>query len=346
MGFFDFFKRKKKQTTFPENELEKTFLEAATDMEARERFYVKLLWNELFVITDGSNYVEEENQTLKEDTLVNLLTFDNGYIPVFTAPNRIFDNRKMKEEVPYLAMKGKDLFALTKGANLILNPYSEYQKELVAKEIEMLLDGTLLSDEPFNYAGENSGLDANQLKLFNTQYELAMTNIEGLIHADGFRRRGIGKKEVERLEIAITAFNECLDIYPNHWQSMLLLAKVHQRLRNHELSFALLEKAFHIELDDHTIPVEAAFEAMHIHKTEKALFYSAEAIKRKPDDPVLLGNHAMNLLIHEQDNEAIAIINNALALDPNDAVLKNIKALISNIHAGKQKRPTFEDTIK
>ena len=37
-------------------------------------------------------------------------------------------------------MKGQDLFTLTKGANFILNPYSENQKECTAEEIEMLLN--------------------------------------------------------------------------------------------------------------------------------------------------------------------------------------------------------------
>jgi hypothetical protein len=44
-----------------------------------------------------------------------------------------------------LELKGEDLFNTTKGAALILNPYSGYGKELVPAEIEQMLNGTILT---------------------------------------------------------------------------------------------------------------------------------------------------------------------------------------------------------
>lgn len=57
-----------------------------------------------------------------------MVNFENGQLPVFTATNRIFDKGIIKDPVPFMAMKGQDLLHLTKGATLILNPFSEYRK--------------------------------------------------------------------------------------------------------------------------------------------------------------------------------------------------------------------------
>ena len=143
MGLFNLFKKNKTQSTFPENELEKSLIKASSDVSARSEFYTKLLWNELIVLTSGHNPSQEGRRTLEEDTKVQFVTFKNGQIPVFTATNRIFDKGIIKEQVPFMAIKGQDLFQLTKGATLVLNPYSDYGKELMPQEIENLLNGSI-----------------------------------------------------------------------------------------------------------------------------------------------------------------------------------------------------------
>ncbi len=42
-----------------------------------------------------------------------------------------------------MALKGKDLFGIAKGATFILNPYSDYGKELIPEEIENLINGSI-----------------------------------------------------------------------------------------------------------------------------------------------------------------------------------------------------------
>ena len=59
MGIFDIFKKKKTESTFPENELEQNLMKASTDASARNEFYTKLLWNELIVLTNGHSDSEE-----------------------------------------------------------------------------------------------------------------------------------------------------------------------------------------------------------------------------------------------------------------------------------------------
>ena len=108
MGLFDIFKKKNIENSFPENELERTLILAATNSSKRDDFYMKLLWNELIVLTDKTE--QQGTQILKENTTVQFVTFKDGKIPVFTSTNRIFDKGIIKEEVPFMALKGHNLF--------------------------------------------------------------------------------------------------------------------------------------------------------------------------------------------------------------------------------------------
>lgn len=149
MGLFDIFKKKTNQPTQDdfsnENIIEKSLRKASTEPAYRAEFYKRLLAEKLIVLTDKTQ-IPEGVQTLKENTNVNIATLSDGKIPVFTSTSKIFDKGIIKEEVPFLEMKGEDIFILAKGATFILNPYSDYGKELLPNEIESLLEGTILTD--------------------------------------------------------------------------------------------------------------------------------------------------------------------------------------------------------
>jgi len=142
MGIFDFFK--KKTTDNSGDSLEALLKKAATEPAVRPAFYKKLLTENLLIITDGKS-LPIENNMIQKDAVVNISTLADGRIPVFTSTDRMFDQGIIKEQVPYLAVKGSDLFGFIKGATIILNPYSDYGKELLPGEIEDLLSGKVSS---------------------------------------------------------------------------------------------------------------------------------------------------------------------------------------------------------
>ncbi len=340
MGLFNIFKKRKTDSTFPENELEQCFMQAKSNVSAQKDFYQKLLWNQLFVLTGSHSNSEEGIQTLEKDTKVLLVTFENGQIPVFTSTNRIFDNNVIKEEVPYMSLKGQDLFGAVKGVTFILNPYSDYRKELTPEEIETLMNGTIY-DKIDEYEIEKKKTEA-----FNEIFERAGKRQAGLIILDGYRNKKLTTTEKLKLEESVKDFQKCLEIAPDHWQSMILMAKAFQRLERHSEALEQLESAFKIELENHSIPMEASLEAMHLKDLDKALFYSEESLKRKPNDFALLGNHAMNLLVAQKDMEAKTTIEKAIKIQPNDSVNRNIESIVRAVMSGNRKRPTFEDVIK
>lgn len=335
MGIFDIFKKKKTDSTFPENELERTLMQASSDVSAQKRFYQKLLWNELVIPTAEDPFNKKGDKTSDENITVRFPTFDNGNIPIFTSVNRMYDKGIVKEKEAYVSIKGQDLFELAKGHTFILNPYSNYGKELIPQEIEDLMNGSIYDkiDEQIKY------------QEFDMIFKRAVDRQNDLIIYDGYNRKKLSPSQRVKLEESIYDFKHCITIIPDHWQSMVLMAKAFQRLEKHSEALEQLEIAFKIELENHTIPMEASLEAMHLQDLNKALFYSEESIKRQPNDITLLGNHAMNLLIAKKDVEALVTIRKAIQLQPTDAINKNIESTINKVIAGKRKRPSFEDTI-
>lgn len=146
MGLLDFFKKKQNgQTNNDRLTLEQLLQKAASEPAYRAEFYKRLLTDEVVVITQNSN-LKEGDQILQQDTAVNIVSFPDGRIPVFTSTDRIFDKGVIKEQVEYMQMKGENLCRLAHGATFLLNPYSDYGKELLPDEIERLLNGTILTD--------------------------------------------------------------------------------------------------------------------------------------------------------------------------------------------------------
>jgi hypothetical protein len=224
MGVLDIFKKKKNKTTFPKNELEHCLMHAASDIMARKGFYQKLLWNQLFVLTAGQPDFEEGHKTLEKDTTIQSVAFENGRIPVFTSPNRMFDKGIIKSQVPYLAIKGQDLFEVAQGATFIINPYSEYAKEIIPAEIESLMNGAIYDEI------DKDDSEQKKHQTFSEIFERAGKRQEGLIFLDGYKRKSLSTSDKKKLEESVEDFSKYLALFPNHWQSMFLMAKALQRL--------------------------------------------------------------------------------------------------------------------
>lgn len=145
MGLFDIFKKKSNQQMLDSITLETVLQKAATEPAYRAEFYKRLLSDELIIITNNSEQ-DYGSTVLQEDTKVNIISYPDGKIPVFTSTDRIFDKGIVKEEVDFMKMKGVNLFELAKGATFLLNPYSEYGKEILPDEVERLLSGEILTE--------------------------------------------------------------------------------------------------------------------------------------------------------------------------------------------------------
>jgi hypothetical protein len=139
-----------------ENELERALVKAAKNPASAPDFYRLLLESDLLVM----GTVEGQEDTSDKFTLapggkINLVTgVKNGgtFLPVFSSLPRMQDY--VKQESKYLRVNGRALFDLTRGAPVILNPASEYGKELTPEQVAQLLDPQAPRGQPRTIIGE------------------------------------------------------------------------------------------------------------------------------------------------------------------------------------------------
>lgn len=128
----------------PENPLEEAFMRAMNETAARPEFY-SLLMSEQLVLAGNLGRRPEDGSIphlTRGDTIGIASVRHNGreFHPVFTAHSRLV--AFMPNGGEYFTATGRDIFTATRGADFILNPGSEFGKQLLANEIAFALEPT------------------------------------------------------------------------------------------------------------------------------------------------------------------------------------------------------------
>lgn len=123
-----------------EKKLEELLEVASVEPHQRPKFLEDLLKSHIYCI--GKTEGHKEQNILYVGSHVELMHFQDedgtSYIPFFTSLEKL--QKTIQEEQSYLKLPAKSFFELTLGAQLVLNPYSEYGKVFVPKEIEQLIN--------------------------------------------------------------------------------------------------------------------------------------------------------------------------------------------------------------
>lgn len=126
--------------TFPNNPLETALSLAATEPAARPGFYRVLMESDLFVIGRTDN-PGEGSKTLPPGSTLAIASMQDQegkpFIPFFSSLEAL--GLVLNDEAGFVSMPARDLFEMTRGATLILNPGLDFGKEFFPNEIEALL---------------------------------------------------------------------------------------------------------------------------------------------------------------------------------------------------------------
>jgi hypothetical protein len=125
----------------PENDLEKALMRAANEPAARPDFGRQLLASDLYVIGTPDTPQNPGTTRLASGEKLHLVSVEKDgrtYLPVFSSLGRL--QASVSGQQGYIALNGRTLFEMTKGSHFVLNPGSDYGKELPPGEIAMLLN--------------------------------------------------------------------------------------------------------------------------------------------------------------------------------------------------------------
>lgn len=128
----------------PQNTLEKSLVHAASDPAHRPQFYKDLVESDFFIVQEGPPPETSGRKTLSEGTSLQLRNIEwegRSYIPVFTSLPRL--QATIQAEVGYLALNALEFMKITQGAELLLNPGSDYGKAFTKEEIASIVDGSI-----------------------------------------------------------------------------------------------------------------------------------------------------------------------------------------------------------
>ncbi len=138
----------------PENKLEEALVKAVKYPAFAADFFQQLLDSDVLVIGTVSSPGEGKftAQTGSQFQLESGEKDGARFLPVFSALPRM--QAYARKECKFLQMKGRALLELTRGAQVILNPGSEYGREFSAAEITRLLDPNTPRAAPKSSFGE------------------------------------------------------------------------------------------------------------------------------------------------------------------------------------------------
>lgn len=131
----------------PVNDLEKILHKAAADHQEAPAFYEELMESKIFVLGKPEKENTEGNFTLEEEQAVIIQhwereTDQSPVVPFFTSLQML--QHAIDTDEPYLELTTVDLFQLTMGAPLVLNPNSDFGMEFEPEDIAVLLDTDLM----------------------------------------------------------------------------------------------------------------------------------------------------------------------------------------------------------
>lgn len=129
----------------PQNKLEQSLIKAWTDPAHRPQFYRDLVESDIYIIEHGPPAEKAGRTVLEQDYQLKIQPIEiNGksYLPVFSSLLRL--QAVLQHEAGYIAMNALEFLKITQGAELVLNPGSEYAKEFTKEEIQSIIDGSVL----------------------------------------------------------------------------------------------------------------------------------------------------------------------------------------------------------
>jgi Tfp pilus assembly protein PilF len=184
----------------------------------------------------------------------------------------------------------------------------------------------------------NSGTDgaAGRDQLFREAWQLIRGHVLLSDRHDPWKPRWLIRK---RLMAGAELLARALKIEPKDWRSMWSLGKIYQRLGDQSAALRWFTLAAPLEEGTASSWREASLCALDLGEGTAALTFAKRALMAEPQDPGLLANYALALLVSGDDSAAASAAESAVALARRDPVTQTVLRLVASVAQGKRPRP-------
>ncbi len=137
----------------------------------------------------------------------------------------------------------------------------------------------------------------------------------------------------------IACLDRALELAPSNWAAFWLRGKAFQALGDHARSVDSFRSAYRIRPLNPDVGRELALEQMELGEFQDAVSVGEKLALAFPNDAGLKANLALSLLLAGRVERARDTIDDAMRLDPNDAVSRELKRRIDEVANGSRRQP-------
>lgn len=143
----------------------------------------------------------------------------------------------------------------------------------------------------------------------------------------------------ELLQRGIELLYQAIAINPANWSAYWIIGKAQQVLGNSEDACIAFGKSYGLQKGNPDVAREYMFECLNLGWADKGIAAARHAVVLKPEDPGLVANLALALLIGGKLDEAAQTIATALTMAPQDEISRNLKQVIAEVQTGQRAQP-------
>lgn len=147
-------------------------------------------------------------------------------------------------------------------------------------------------------------------------------------------------QEKSRAEKAIGLLSTVVHFNQHHWPALWLMGKLFQRLRDYETSLIFFSRAISCSPNNGDVFREASISALELGRIAESVEYATRATEIEPNEPGLVANLALVLLVCGKVQEAAAAVELARVLNGTDTKIKRLAKVIRDVAEGKRECPT------
>ncbi len=148
-----------------------------------------------------------------------------------------------------------------------------------------------------------------------------------------------GRKAIREVEQGIEKLNAAVDLKPTNWAAHWVIGKAYQALDRPSDACDSFARSFEIQKENADVAREYMLSCLQLGRFERAVVVAEHAVSLEPDEPGLIANVALALLLAGRTDDALKKTEESLGFNPTDPITQALNKRIHEILDGSRPQP-------